>query len=225
MIELIVSIVVIGIAFMSIPLILTETSKNVETSFRQEAVMAGLTQVVNIMSYRWDEQETNESLNGSYAKILDTAYTSSLGCINFADGRRRIGNFKGKARRKCYNTPRWATPPSALGSDSGDLDDIDDLVSGDSVLISSEGNNSEDYKRSYSSTITVSYISDNLDPTTSYAANEINGTINSAPVTNISTSIKMIASTVTSQDGDTIKLVAFSANIGEVSYLSRRVAP
>ncbi len=224
MIELIVSIVVIGIAFMSIPLILTETSKNVETSFRQEAVMAGLTQVVNIMSYRWDEQETNESLNGSYAKILDTAYTSSLGCINFADGRRRIGNFKGKARRKCYNTPRWATSPSALGSDSGDLDDIDDLVSSDSVLISGENNNSEDYKRSYSSTITVYYIPDNLDAT-NYTASEINGTINTAPVTNMPTSIKMIASTVTSQDGDTIRLVAFSANIGEVSYLSRRVAP
>ncbi len=224
MIELIVSIVVIGIAFMSIPLIMTETTKNVETSFRQEAVMAGLTQIVNIMSYRWDEQETNESINGSYAKILDTNFTAALECIDYADGRRRVGNFKGKARRKCYNTQRWATSPAALGSDSGDLDDIDDLTSAGSVLISSENNNSEDYKRSYSSAITVSYISDNLDPS-SYTSTTINGTIGTVPITNMPTSIKMITSTVTSQDGDTIRLVAFSANIGEVGYLSRRVAP
>jgi len=115
MIELIVSIVVIGITFMSVPLILTETSKNVETSFRQEAIMAGitLTQVVNIMSYRWDENETNESVNGGYAKILDTSSSSAiaLNCSNYADGRRRVGNFKGTFRRKLRRSGRHQSGP------------------------------------------------------------------------------------------------------------------
>jgi len=221
MIELIVSIVVIGIAFMSIPLILTETSKNVETSFRQEAIMAGLTQVVNILSYRWDEQETNETINGGYAKILDTNGSLNLSCRNFADGRRRVGNFKGTFRRKCYNTQRSATSPGRLGSDGGDLDDIDDLMgSGQTLIAKAATGGKTDYKRSYSSDINVTYISDSFN----YVSRTLSGTISTSPAT-VSTNIKMVQSTVISDNGERVVLRAFSANIGEIKYYFRNVGP
>lgn len=221
MIELIVSIVVIGIAFMSIPLILAETSRNVETSFRQEAVMAGLTQVVNILSYRWDEQETNETINGGYAKILDTDGDVNLSCRDFTDGRRRVGNFKGTYRRKCYNTQRSATPPGQLGSDGGDLDDIDDLMgSGQALIAQSATGGKTDYKRSYTSDINVTYISDDFD----YTLKTLSGTISTSPAT-VSTNIKMVQSTVISDNGERVVLRAFSTNIGEIKYYYRNVEP
>ncbi len=224
MVELVISIVVIGIAFMSIPLILTETSKSVETSIRQEAVMAGLTQMVNVMSYRWDERQTDESINGSYAKVLDTSSLTELECSDEAEGRRRIGHFVGQERRKCYNTVREATPVVDLGSDGGDMDDIDD-ISGTGALLSGGAATtlSDDYKKDYNSTITVIYVDDNIS-NTDFTPTFITGSISTEAKAN-PTNIKMIETKIVSDDDTQVVLRAFAANVGEIKYYSKRVLP
>ncbi len=220
MIELVVSIVVIGISFMSVPLIMSETTRSVETSIQQEAVMAGLTQMVNIMSYKWDEQETNESLNGGYAKVLDTFSLSELECSNYPEGRRRKGHFVGKDRRKCYNTPRTATSIANLGSDGGDMDDIDDII-GNKELLSGAAGGFLDYKKDYTTNINVVYVSDAISDT-DFIPSAIKGSIHTSPAA-IPTNIKMVETTITSQDGNSIVLRTFAANVGEIKYYSKSV--
>jgi len=221
MVELIVSIVVIGIAFMSIPLIMTETTRSIETSIQQESVMAGLTQMVNIMSYKWDEQEANESINGGYGKVLDTFSIASLQCQNYSGSRRRIGHFRGEDRRRCYNVLRPATAVANLGSDGGDMDDIDDIDGSDKNMLAGMDNNSSDYKKSYTTNIDVLYVNDAI-AATGFAVTEINGSIYVTPAA-VPTNIKMIETKVVSENAENVVLRAFAANIGEIKYYSKSV--
>jgi len=219
-IELVVSIVVIGIAFMSIPLVLRETEKTLTLSIQQEAVMAGITQMVNIMSYRWDEQNTDDARNGGSAKVLDTFNTTALECNNYSGSRRRIGHFIGNLRRRCYNTQVDATPIANLGSDSNDMDDIDDIIASNSSLLTGTTNHTTDYKNSYTFDLNVEYVNDNLG-LTNFSQAVLTGSISTTSAT-IPTSIKMVTLTISSpQTDNTIRLRAFAANIGEVQYLSR----
>ncbi len=226
-IELLVSIVIIGIVFMSIPLILSETGKSTELSIQQEAVMAGMTQLVNTMSYRWDENETNESLNGGYAKVLDTRNgATALRCIDM-DGnrsRRRTGHFREAYRRRCYNPPRFA---SMLGTDGGDLDDIDDIVGTNKSLLtggSGDTNSTIDYKKDYNVTLNVAYINDEIF---NYSQTTPSGSISTISVGTDaadSTNIKMITATITSSSGSgPIVLRCFMANIGEYKIYHKSV--
>jgi len=220
LLELIIAIIVIGISLLSIPLILTSNTKSLETSLQQEAVMGALTQIANIMSYKWDEGETNASINGGYAKILDTqSNASALDCVEQSFGRVRKGNFLGDDRRKCYNTQRLATAPDALGSDDNDLDDIDDFITYDSELISGDRNSEDDYKRDYAYDIGVVYINDEFD----FDSAGVNWSLDASPVNDRSTNIKMVEVRVSSDNGGDIVLKAFSANIGEISYYGRVV--
>lgn len=223
-IELVISIVVIGIIFMTVPLIITQTQKSVEASIHQEAVMAGLTQMVNIMSYRWDENETNESLNGGYAKILDTGTNiASLQCQEINGTRMRVGNFRGDGRRKCYNEERNATAPLSLGSE-GDMDDIDDIGGLDNDLLAGNQNTNSDYKLSYTTKINVSYIDDDL--TGGYSDTILNGSIDTSPIIDRSTNIKMIEVNITSETlNSSVILRAFATNVGEFSYFFKEVGP
>jgi prepilin-type N-terminal cleavage/methylation domain-containing protein len=54
MIELIISIVIIGIVAASFPLILTQTSNNVAFAMQQEAILSAKTYMGTILSYPWD---------------------------------------------------------------------------------------------------------------------------------------------------------------------------
>ena len=226
MIELIVAIVVIGITFMSVPLIMSETERSVETSVHQEAVMAGLSQMVNIMSYKWDENQTDESLNGGYAKVLDTFYTNPLQCREISGTRMRIGHFQEDYRRKCYNEERNATAPANLGSDGGDMDDIDDINYKYASLLSGTDNNESDYKQNYNIKISVVYVEDDLSNGNDYTPINIIGTVSTTSVTTEPTSIKMIETTISSDTSDTkVVMRSFAANVGEVRYFSKRVGP
>jgi prepilin-type N-terminal cleavage/methylation domain-containing protein len=220
-IELVVSIVVIGIVFMSVPLILTETGRSAEAAIQQEAVMAGVTQLVNVMSYQWDENQTDETLNGGYAKVLDTYNgATALQCIDINGSRWRIGHFREPDRRRCYNAPRFA---STLEAD-GDLDDVDDIILNNASLLTdaNETNATEDYKKEYSVTLDVVYVSDDFN----YTQQTLTGLI---PITSVgtaassSTNIKMVSTTITSPQGEKVVLRSFLTNIGEYKIYHKNV--
>ncbi len=228
-IELVVAIVVMGIVFLTVPLILTETQKSTELSIQQEAVMAGMTQLVNIMSYRWDENQTDDALNGGYAKVLDTqSPVAELQCKTIGGSRWRIGHFRKADRRRCYNDPRYA---STLGPDGSDLDDIDDIIVANKKLLA-EANTTEkldapyEYKKEYDVKLDVNYTSDGF---VNYKLTTLNGSIPTASVGNTSansTNIKMITATISSPEGEkVVVLQTFLTNIGEYKIYHKTVAP
>jgi len=228
-IELVVAIVVIGIVFLTVPLILSETQKSSELSIQQEAVMAGATQLVNVMSYRWDEGQTDETVNGGYAKVLDTQNgATALRCIDMNGSRWRQGHFREADRRRCYNTVRNATDASALGPE-GDLDDIDDIIMTDKELLVSassaqELNASFEYKKNYEVNLSVYYIDDSTG--FDYNQTKITGSIDTDPWgATGSTNIKMLSATIVSGQGEKVVLRSFLANIGEYKIYHKTVAP
>jgi len=228
--ELLVSIVVIGIVFMSVPLILTETEKSNTMSIRQEAVMAGTTTVVNILGYRWDEADTNRTLNGGFAKVCDV--TDGSADLNRSDLNRRVGHFRGEYRRKFFDytylaipDPQgirpgitFATPAASLGAEAGDGSQYDDLDDFNGINSNITGGSKQDYKLNYTITTSVFYIDDGFPydesptPTTWSIPNSDAGQM---------TNIKMVKTEVTTDSGEKVVLHAFSSNIGEYKILHR----
>ena len=229
-IELVVAIVVMGIVFLTVPLILSETQRSSALAIQQEAVMAGMTQLVNTMSYRWDERQTDDTLNGGYAKVLDTKNgASAFQCINMNGSRWRRGHFRETDRRRCYNSERNATDATALGPDGGDLDDIDDIImTNEELLVSAssaqELNASFEYKKNYEINLSIYYIDDNTG--FDYNQTTVTGSI---PTTTsaglISTNIKMLSATIVSTEGEKVVLRSFLTNIGEYKIYHKTVAP
>jgi len=232
-IELLVSIVVIGIVFMSVPLLLSESEKSYAFSIQQEGIMAGITSMTNILGHHWDQADTNKTLNGGFAKVCDvSAGPADLNRTTFTSNRRQ-GHFKGNYRRKFFDytyllnaTPdplgirpgiTFATPPASLGpepTDNGIQNDIDDF---NGMGYGVTGSGIRDYKYDYDINISVYYINDAFVYNPLPAAQPVAVAISDTG-TNRMTNIKMVRVTVTSDEG-VINLYGFSSNIGEYKIL------
>jgi len=208
LIELVVAIVVIGIAMMSVPLLLSQSSKSNEFSIDQEAILAATTKMGNILTYPWNETNSSEIL-----QVFDVTNGDSELNRTTTDKNRRIGHFKEKYRRKFYDNITEAN--STLGHDKGDeFDDIDDF---NGEHFSVQNGETGDYLKELNLSVGVYYISDSAN----YSQNSLNfplSTSSTLPTTNI----KMIEVNVTDKDHNLItKLKAFSANIGSYELLYR----
>ena len=230
-IELVVSIVVIGIVFMSVPLIITETQRSTAFSMQQEGVMAGVTTMVDVLSHRWDEADTNQTLNGGFAKVCDVVSGPADLNRTSLDSNRRVGHFKGTYRRKFFDYTRlgendpqgirpgitFATPPADLGSepsDGGVNNDIDDF---NGTVYAIAGGGLRDYKYAYTAHVSVYYVTDDFAydnaprlATVSLPRSELDAMTN----------IKMVRVTLEGEEGN-ITLYGFSSNIGEYKILHR----
>ena len=216
MIELVIAIVVMGIVVASLPTILLQTQNNNAYAMQQEAILATKAKIGEILTYDWDEKSYDT--NASRAFVLDT--TSNADLNRFIDNR-RIGHIQLDGRRRLSNTNTTPTASGLLGSESGDLDDIDDF-NGDitTLTLDAESAGSLDYVFDLNLSTAVTYASDtaNFSPTTlnNFAFDPTDvGTI---------TNIKTITVTATSTDGSlkTIILRAFTSNIGESTPLPSR---
>lgn len=206
MIELVIAIVVMGIAIMTLPLMLTRTQNNNAFAIQQEAILASRTQIGDILTYPWDEN----SKNNTY--VLDTNSTYFKRETNST---RRKGHVKGYKRRKLSSTPTYAS--SVLGIEvPGVYDDIDDFNSG-AIRKVIETNGTAiaglDYKFDFNMSTNVVYVKDNY----------VNGTIfelNATALIGQTSNIKMIE--LQAKGGDiNLKLRAYSTNIGENELLRR----
>jgi len=135
MIELIFSIVIMGIALMSAPMLISTASTSAQATFQQESIAIIASHTNALLSYAWDEQDT-ESVN-NYT-ILDTNSSN----IQLDTVRRTVSNFlAGKARTLPLPGPTLmaATPkgnfanPLAEGNETSQ-DDVDDFDGNDSIL-------------------------------------------------------------------------------------------
>ena len=214
-IELVIAIVVISIALMSVPLLLSQASKSDEFSINQEAILAGVTKIGNILTYPWDDK-----LVGSLTvkHILDVTNGDNELDRSATDPNRRIGNFKANFRRKFDSNE---TNASVILGRTGDAnstayDDMDDF---DGTTESIVSGGTGDYLKDLNLTTTVKYISDSANYSSSPILSMDVNTTAVTPSSNIKIiEVKVIDST---SNEHITTLRAFSANIGSYELLYR----
>jgi len=221
MLELVIAIVVMGIAMMTLPLMLTRVQSNNEFAMQQEAILMARTELGDILTYPWDGNSTDSSLN---VGVLDTQGDGNFNRYPDSNSTRRKGHVKADKRRKFFTTYTPATSP--LGKEGNDYNDLDDFITlnnNDINLTDANDTNATlGYKLSDSNmTISVKYLNDSTtyDIINGIATFDIN---TSAPTPTGTTNLKLIeVSLVNSLLDSNITLRAFSANIG-ANQLRRR---
>jgi len=215
MIELVFAIVIMGIAVMSLPLILTQVQNNNAFAMQQEAILAAKAKIGDILTYEWDENSYSAATQRAY--VLDT--TSDTNLSRVLGTNRRVGHVNAESRRKLFDAT--INPTTLLGKEGAVFNDIDDFSSNTpSVLTAAtvaETAGSLDYIFDLNMTTTVTYAADTANYTSSsLGVFALNPDDNGA-----TTNIKTISVRVTGANNN-ITLRTFSCNIGESAMLQSR---
>ncbi len=145
MIELILAIVIIGIAVASVPTILAQVTESQETSLKQEGIMLAKSEMARILRYDWDEHSyrdeanrlvilanasNNPQLNDRNGSMLSAVqYRTLITAIPSVAGAfmnpTAVANLKPDTAVP-VGTPSWNATPEANG-DVSTYDDIDDF--------------------------------------------------------------------------------------------------
>jgi len=230
MIELIFAIVIMGLALMSAPRLISQAQTGGLAVVKQEAIAACATEVGMIMTRAWDEADTNES---DYAPILVVEEDiTALNETTYADGNgtgKRIGIPQSASRSFLTSSGQRLNASSIANEDVDEYDDIDDF-NGYTTTLSSESTTSTeqgDYiDDSLTMTTTVNYISTNTTPDDEYKSETVNYNSPFSNSATITTNVKFISTNIVSGSHsdvlDTnITLKAFMCNIGTYT-LKRR---
>ena len=218
MIELIFAIVIMGFVLMSAPMLIGMTTKSAYVAMQQEAINEAASQINMILSYHWDENDTNGSY---YEPLLQTTNGDSDLNEDGSTGK-RIGTPKESYRKFVTSNGQRLDASSTLGSETSDTeyDDVDDF-NGETTLIA-EDNTSSDYTET-KITQTITYLADSPTATTGSYRDPGDTTISFSPDFSTTptgtTNIKKIKVTLTSDSGASelskeITMYAFSCNIG-----------
>jgi len=215
MIELVIAIVVMGIAVMSLPLILTQSQNSNAMALQQEAILATKTKLGYLLSYEWDANSYDAL--ASVSRVLNTTASGSADNDFDTTTSRRIGHVIADNRRKLRDNYASPTPDDGNAAWGNalleDIDDFDDR--NETTTITSD---TMDYIFNLQLSPTVNYISDNA----TYANQDITFTFNANTTFTNPTNIKMI--TVQSRDASNnvnIVLRAFASNVGESSIAKK----
>jgi prepilin-type N-terminal cleavage/methylation domain-containing protein len=218
-IELIISIVIIGIVSLSFPMIMTQTGNNILVATQQEAILAAKTYMGTILSYPWDENTYVVEGGLIRGMILETNNATMASDDEFnrvTDTNLRPGNIDGNNRRRLAANSIF---PTIIGSESSDLVDIDDfnnVVQNLSVVA-----DNMDYIFQLSLTPTVLYVDDKANYSNQTLAFNFNATSAGHNITNIKMISMNVVNLASSSPNVNITLRAFSSNIGEVEPLKR----
>ncbi len=218
MVELIFAIVIMGIAMMSAPLLISTASKGSTVAIQQEGINEASTRMAIIMSYAWDENNTDEMY---IPPILHVTHGHADLDVSGNTGR-RVGTPLASQRTFMLSDSNSSDLNASIslasdGNDDDEEDDIDDFV-GDISLTLIGSSTETDYieKDTINIKTELSYISDDVDG--GYSDGH---TINFIPfqANDGTTNIKDITVTLTSTSdieelNKTIVLRAFSCNIG-----------
>lgn len=217
MIELVFAIVIIGIAVMSLPLVLTQVQNNNSFALRQEVILSIKTKLSYILAYQWDQNSYDATAD--IERVLDT--TSSISADNAFDVNnsiRRKGHIVADGRRRLFDDRNASTLKANFGT-LGLPNDIDDFDRNSETKIIE---NIDDFIfNNVELNTTVNYIPDTL-PAGDYADNAITFVFNPENNTTNPTNIKMIKVTATANGIDNpISMYAFSSNIGQSKIAKR----
>ncbi len=212
MIELVIAIVVMGIAVMSLPLILTQSQNSNAMALQQEAILATKTKLGYLLSYEWDVNSYDATAGVS--RVLDTTASANADDDFNTTSIRRVGHVMADTRRRLRDDMATATTDGNAEWANAALEDIDDFDGRDeNTTIASE---TMDYIFNLQLHSTVNYVSDSA----TYANQNINFIFDASTTFTNPTNIKMITVTTT---GTNINMVlrAFASNVGESGILKR----
>jgi len=201
LIEILVAMIVVGIAITAIPMLLNSSAKSISTTLQEDSFYNSYSLISLIQSLNWDENNTK---GDNYYKVLTSLNgDSELKCI-----RKGIKDLDNKSGAECAINNEYT---SKIGVDNGEdkndittFDDIDDF-----------NGYINDNLRKYKLKVGINYIDD--------SANYSNKNIffNNEKVINHDSNIKQIEINVTQNN----KLIAVfryqSSNIGKVKIYSR----
>lgn len=208
MIELVIAIVVMGIALMTLPLMLERTQASNAFTTQQEAIHAAKTQLGDITTYPWDER----AMLNNVVAVLDT---DSPNFRRVAGTTRRVGHIAQNNRRKLFNSERNASDVGILLPNN--IIDIGDFHSQNTKLEELNSTNIEfagvlDYRYDFNMTTNIKYILDT--PSNTFVFRNTGSDTNT-------TNIKMIEVTLQGNNIDKFTFRSYSSNIGE-SLLAER---
>jgi len=232
MIELIFSLVIMGIVLMSAPMLIQQSIKSGNVALQQEAIAAAASQTAIVLSMHWDENNSNIPVGES--PILDS--NRAPFDFNISSIPRGLIDVAG---RNSQNGGILLTPTPSINfgkdetnssdtneSDYTDFDDVDDYNNESFGLLVFNNENSTadigDYVDVNLTMLTnINYTEDRVDTgVTTLTGENINLTnkINSTPLGAVS-NIKFVKVTLTSDSGikeleKNITMEAFSANLG-----------
>lgn len=214
LIELVFTIVIMGIAVMSLPLILTQVQRNDAFAMQQEAILAAKAKIGNILTYEWDHNSYDSTASRSFV-LTTVSPDTELDCNGTTF--RRLGHVNADSRRKCSATGASASAIGADAGDGGNFTDIDDFdADAINISASAEGAGTLDYIFDLNLSTNITYAADSAAYNVSPVVFTLNPD-NNATVTNI----KTISVTVSGGDQN-ITLRAFTCNIGESMLLPSR---
>jgi hypothetical protein len=224
MIELIFAIVVIGIALLAVPNLITVSTNSGFVVLQQESINEAATKANSILSYHWDEQDTDPRF---IDPILKVTKSFSVDLEENGTSGKRPGTPINSYRSFIRADGARLNASAFLGmdaNDSGVKDDMDDF-NGESVsLVQVQGATDDYIDQKVVINTTVSYIKDAFGD---FRSKLITFNPDFTPFTAGTTNIKSIKVTLTSQSGvkeleKTIVLHAFGCNIGAVELAQKR---
>ena len=218
MVELIFALVIIGIVLMSAPLLINQASQSNTVALQQEAIAAISAHTSILLSKHWDEADAN--LSAGVAPILHTTFNGG-GVFDFNVTETRQGLSATHAGRLTALSDGTNLDASAIGSDGGDRDDIDDYDGSENNVTIYGGQDSNASTGDYvdvdlNITTNVIYVSDTA---INFGGNSIQANIISNVAVVGTSNIKFVNVQLTTNNDapelqKTIILQAFSCNIG-----------
>ena len=224
MIELIFALVIMGVVFITLPLILLRNANSLEDNLIQESIFLTSTKLNQLLTFQWDNSSSAAGMSVvSTSDVINvTSATPGLGRVGNSDF--RVGHFRESNRRRM--TPVSAQRAAgANGLEGAIFDDVDDFNGLTNVELISGATSQAGYKKAYRADVNVSYVNDNnFLNGTSYNSNAIDFVFGTAGVAGTS-NLKMVEVSI-DQNNSTgwttvLLLRAYVANIGETDFYSR----
>lgn len=210
MIELVFAIVIMGIAVMSLPLILTQVQNSNSFALRQEVILSLKTKLSYILSYQWDQNTYD--VTADMERVLNVPASVDTATDFNTSTIRRKGHVLADGRRRLWDDLSAPTTSTNFTTDTTN-DDIDDFNG------NSETKNVtalDDFIFNVTLNTSVSYSKDLLQAGIYASNNTITFIFNPDNTTTNSTNIKMIKVTATANGIENpISMYAFSSNIGQ----------
>ena len=217
MLELVIAIVVMGIAVSALPLILTQSQNSNALALQQEAIMATKAKISYILAYEWDARSYDA--NASASRVLDTTSSSDADDdfdVLDANSTKRKGHVRADKRRRLRDNDDLDRNATTLTDNT--YRDVDDFNGKDENMSIST---IDDYIFRINLHSDVSYFDDGKMDTIDYDSNETTFVFDSNRTKNNPTNIKMITVQTTGENGINITMRAYASNIGESGILSK----
>lgn len=218
MIELVFAIVIIGIAVMSLPLILTQVQNSNSFALRQEVILSIKTKLSYILAYQWDQNTYDATAD--IERVLNIPASADTATDFNTSTTRRKGHVLADGRRRLWDDLNTSTPKANFGT-AGLPSDIDDFNGKDENKTITA---LDDFIFDLNLSTSVNYIKDTLQAGNYATSNAITFTFDPENnTTNNSTNIKMIKVSATANGIENpISMYAFSSNIGQSKVAKKR---